>query len=45
MESAKSAAGVREGIMMGMRFRVGFEEQRSGGVNWVGRPFQVEAEA
>lgn len=34
MESAKSAAGFREGIMMGMRFKVGFEEQRSGGVNW-----------
>lgn len=27
---------------MGMRFKVGFEEQ-SGEVNWAGRPFQVEA--
>lgn len=43
MESAKSAAGFREGIMMGMRFKVGFEEQKWRG-KLVGRPFQVEAE-
>lgn len=45
MERAQRAAGFKEGIMMGMRFKVGFEEHRSREVNRVGRPFQVEARA
>lgn len=45
MESAKWAAGFRDGIMMGMVFRVSFKKCRGRKVNQAGRPFQAEARA
>lgn len=44
-KNAKWAASFREGIMMRMVYRVGFEEWSSRMVNLAGRPFQAEARA
>lgn len=42
MESPKWATGFREVTMMGMGFRVGFEEWWGREISQVGRPFQAE---
>lgn len=43
MKSAEWAAGLREGILMEMVFRVVFRKWRGRKVNQAGRPFQAEA--